>query len=374
MSDVIGIFLQRWMVYYYYIYRVNKIFIGTIYETKKWFIRLLFMYVFIIMIIGISVTAYFGYKRCDDYLMRTILTVFGLFDAIFILYIHTLLISKLFRLLNIKYSSKVSSLTRKLTILMITLCLSNNIFILGFVTLGYDIFYIVLGIDLIINNICLMLQYIIVKPIYVMCCVCCIRLIPKPTKHDFSLSSEKSPNISNNSVSNITITEEPVKNDRYIEALPDDLYKIKSHELDEIPEDKACVLSPTITYTSNPASFNDNIDDNIDSTPQPASFDHNNPDKRRSNSDLESDITPNNSVTIEYRPDPPQRQPRTNDVNAADTDEDILRTSFKYIIDIISEIPLDVTGFDTMKRDSNIDIIESTKICARNLRFLGLIK
>mmetsp|Transcript_5173 Transcript_5173/g.6430 ORF Transcript_5173/g.6430 Transcript_5173/m.6430 type:complete len:270 (+) Transcript_5173:1-810(+) len=58
------------------------------------------------------------------------------------------------------------------------------IFVILFVLIGHNIFYEMLGIDLIINNVCLMLSFGKLKHVYNKCCKICILVIPKPINGD----------------------------------------------------------------------------------------------------------------------------------------------------------------------------------------------
>ena len=190
---------------------------------------LLYSLISFIIAVFIGVIMYnFWFNLCNDNRFNQILLiVFGIFDSIFLLYIHVLLISKLIRLLKIKYEQNISDLIHKLTILTMILLISNAVFITLFISLGYNIFYITLGIDLLINNGVLMLSFQKLNKVYTLCCIHCINLIPKPSETNIS------------DILTLNIKEHKSK------TLPTNI-NINNNNTPNIPEPINIALSPTI--------------------------------------------------------------------------------------------------------------------------------
>mmetsp|Transcript_97792 Transcript_97792/g.119789 ORF Transcript_97792/g.119789 Transcript_97792/m.119789 type:complete len:229 (+) Transcript_97792:1-687(+) len=75
----------------------------------------------------------------------------------------------------------MAEVVQKMKILGTITVISNITFIIFCVFMGFNVFYETLGIDLIINNICLMLTFAKFKSIYHKCCRVCIIIAPKPS-------------------------------------------------------------------------------------------------------------------------------------------------------------------------------------------------
>ena len=414
-SDIIGIFIQRWLVYVHYINRVDSVFMGTIYQTKKWCINVMSLGVSMIIAIFVTIIGFVGYQYCDDYLISMIMVIFGLFDLICIVYTHVLLISKLVKVMKIKYSLQLNGLIVKLIILMVNLSLSNNIFIILFIVLGYDIFYLILGIDLIINNIILMLSFIKVEKMYIMCCMLCIKIIPNSMRYSLNNESKKplktvSPTDSSTQLSILTLDALFASQNKSFKDISSSgsnptipkssVFNIGSHILREIQEDKqqtpkTSIMdeptkstklsflnppeSPTLTYTGNQT-----ISDDKNKYPTiNKSIIINNTETDSNSHNIALNISKTVSFTKTFDSDlarasniktrtPPIRPPRIN----TNTSHTIPITSpnhisFQNLINILSQLTLDFNISSINSSKNSIKLLPKT--CILNLKHAGLI-
>jgi len=352
--------------------------------------------------------------------------IFRLFDLIFTVYIHAILISKLIQLLVIKNVPQISGLIRKLVILTGILIFSDMITMLGFMFNQHSLFYIILGMDLIANNMCLMLSKIELQKMYLTCCVCCV---PETSIFDSNDITPKPANSADNSGDNSdeksleTIINAPeissldpnlseASMDTCIahgrsQTLPNktsDVFVLQSHGLCQIPEDKPQIPqistvnstnfslnpaqeSPTLTYQGididaynnheTSAICEDRLESNndditctytdigeLDDNDNRSMFNH----SRTESYTRTFDYTKANNITAEV---PPLRQPRQHEMND-DNDEEIDYLKGCYSISLILATKLDVVDHDYTQKDKNI-ADESLRICVNNMQRIGII-
>ena len=419
---MIGVLVQRLIGYCYYIYRFDNIFKDSIYQTKKWFINALYTYVSICIIIIISIIVYFGYISCYNYAIPLVMIIFRLFDLIFTVYIHAILISKLIQLLVIKNLPQISGLIRKLVILTGILIFSDMITMLGFMFNQHSLFYIILGMDLIVNNMCLMLSKIELQKMYLTCCVCCVPetsnfdsndIIPKPANSADNSgdsgdnSDEKSletiinaPKISSMGPNLSEASMDTCIAHGRSQTLPNKtsgVFTLPSHGLCQIPEDKPqtpqlsnvnsnnfslnpAQESPTLTYQgididayNNQETSAINNDEITCTYTDIGELDYNDNRSMFNNSRTESytrtfDYTRANNIKAEI---PPLRQPREQEITD-DNDEEIDYLKGCYSISLILATKLDVIDHDYTTKDKNI-ADESLRICVNNMQRIGII-
>ena len=188
--------IQRIIAYYFFISRLRNTFEGSIFEMSK---IVYYIYISIIGIVSfgqygvITVLTYFyGDVRCavSDVITQAIIVLL-ITDNLIHLSITALFVIKLRglnKMLNYDVTDNAKQILRIVTTKLTILCINTVIFTVIFsVIIGnvLTIFtYQCYAIDLIINNICMMLSFVILDYQFNKICYCCICISSQCIRHD----------------------------------------------------------------------------------------------------------------------------------------------------------------------------------------------
>ena len=187
---LIPMYIQRLHVYMFFIVRLYVTFKGSVVEINKIKIKIIIVSMIILgSIVGIfnSVVAYIVKETfCFDddlgYLVLIGSIVMILVDNFWLILLSYLYIKKLRTLIrlissnNNRSNDKLFNVANKLTILAIGTFVSSIIIFMLHIVIVLIFSSIMIPVDLIINNICIMLSFAIFNESYKKCCCCCIKI------------------------------------------------------------------------------------------------------------------------------------------------------------------------------------------------------
>ena len=202
--NIIFVF-QRIVAYSFYILRLNVTFRGSVFELTKNNIRILIILIFITFSSSIIPNSAFTYLsdgflctgKYYDYYFYSLIWL-NISDVSWCIMLSILYIKKLRQLIkNVQVNtSQIQSVVHKLSVLAFVTVISTLLFgIFAFVALIWS--YQCVSLDLVINNICIMLSFVVFQKSYQRCCCCCIKIqylcCIRPPKPEIELKPDPQP-------------------------------------------------------------------------------------------------------------------------------------------------------------------------------------